>query len=105
MRLGFIALLSRDWPMALGDSLNPDCTARVCRVPLLFMSILAQRSHPVVVASADCMSSISAPVSITGEHFTNQNEHLARLESRRASMSRAGTALIEHPTILSEYEK
>ena len=51
MRLGFIVLLSRDWPMALGDSLNPDCTARTCRVPLLFMSILAKRLHPVVVAA------------------------------------------------------
>ena len=37
--------------MALGDSLNPDCTARTCRVPLLFMSILAKRLHPVGVAA------------------------------------------------------
>ena len=82
MRLGFIALLSRNWPMAIGDSLSPDCTVRACRVPLLFMSILAQRLHPAVVASADCMSSISTFVSITGEHVTNQNalhEHVTSL--------------------------
>ena len=81
MRLGFIALLSRDSHIAIGDSLNPDCTVRACLVPLLFMSILARPLHPVVVASVDCMSSISAFVSITGEHVTNQNGHLARLES------------------------
>ena len=96
MRLGFIALLSRDWPMAIGDSLNPDCTVRACRVPLLFMSILAQRLHPVVVASADCMSSISTFVSITGEHVTNQNGHLARLERAARACHESGAALIEH---------
>ena len=86
--------------MAIGNSLNPDCTVRACRMPRLFISILAQRLHPVVVASADCMSSISAFMSITGGHVTNQNEHLARLESRWTSMSRAwchtGRASREH---------
>ena len=57
-------------------------------MPRLFISILAKRLNIVVVASVDCMSSISAFVSITGEHVTN-----------------LGVALIEHPTILSEYEK
>ena len=43
MQLGFTALLSRDWPMAIGDSLNPNCTVRAFRMPRLFMSTLAQR--------------------------------------------------------------
>ena len=99
MRLGFIALLSR----ALGDSLNPDCTARACRMPRLFMSILVKRLHPAVVASADRMSSTSVATPIIGEHVTNQNEHLtnqnehlanllehlANLESRWTSMLRS----------------
>ena len=32
--------------MAVADSLNPDCTVRACRVPLLFMSILASTVAP-----------------------------------------------------------
>ena len=96
MRLGFIALLSRDWPMAIGDSLSPDCTARACRVPLRFMSILAKLSHPVAIASVDCMSSISAYVSITGEYVTNQNGHLTRLERAARACHESGAALIEH---------
>ena len=40
-------------------------------MPRLFISILAKRLNLVVVASVDCMSSISAFVSITGDHVTN----------------------------------
>ena len=37
--------------MAIGNSLNPDCTVRACRTPRLFMSILAKRLHPAVAAA------------------------------------------------------
>ena len=82
--------------MAIGDSLNPDCTVRACRVPLLFMSILAQRLHPVVIASVDCMSSIPAFMSITGEHVTNQNGHLARLNETGIASDEHVTSLVSH---------
>jgi len=82
MRLGFIALLSRDWPMALGDSLNPDCTARTCRVPLLFMSILAKRLHPVVVAAR-----------IAYRPPLRWRQSLASMSRTRTGISRAWTRL------------
>ena len=105
MRLGFIALLSRDWPMALGDSLNPDCTARTCLVPLLFMSILAKRLHPNVVAAR-----------IACRAYLRWRESLASMSRTRTGISRdwnragracheSGTALIEHLAILNEHEK
>ena len=78
-------------------------------MPVLVRDMLASDSrqrrdarHAIRAATAVGCNRLAR---ITGEHVTNQNGHLARLESRRTSMSRAGTALIEHPTILSEYEK
>ena len=93
MRLGFIALLSRDWPMALGDSLNHDCTVRACRVPRLFKSIFSKRLNPAVIASVDCMSSISDVTPIIGGHATNLLEHFPNL-------NKTGIASDEHVTSL-----
>ena len=108
MRLGFIALLSRDWPMALGDSLNPDCTARTCRVPLLFMSILAKRLHPVVVATRIAyrpplrwrQSLASMSRTRTGSRETERDWNCVG-----RACHESGVTLVEHLTILSEHEK
>ena len=72
-------------------------------MPLLFMSILAQRLHPVIVASVDCMSSISAFVPITGEHATSQSGHLANQLEHLPSLNETGVALDEHVTSLVQH--
>ena len=100
MRLGFIALLSRDWPMALGDSLNPDCTARACRVPLLFMSIFAKRLNPAVVASVDCMSSTSEVTPTIDEHDTNMDGYVTNLLEHLPNLNETGISPDEHVTNL-----
>ena len=100
MRLGFIALLSRDWPMALGDSLNPDCTARTCCVPLLFMSIFAKRLNPAVIASVDCMSSTSEVTPTIDEHDTNMDGHVTNLLEHLPNLNETGISPDEHVTNL-----
>ena len=70
-------------------------------MPLLFMSILARRLHPVVVASVDCMSSISAFVSITGEHVTNLLEHLPCLNETGIALGKQFTSLVPHWSSIS----
>ena len=104
MRLGFIALLSR----ALGDSLNPDCTARACRMPRLFMSILAKHLHPVVIASVDCFEYIRG----NADHWRSCHEPERASREPERDWNRAGRAchesggtLIEHLAILNEHEK
>ena len=100
MRLGFIALLSRDWLIAIGDSLSPDCTARACFVPLLFMSILAQRLHPVVVASVDCLSSTSEVTPTIDEHDTNMDGYVTNLLEHLSNLNETGISPDEHVTNL-----
>ena len=91
--------------MAIGDTLNPDCTVRACRIPQLFMSILAQQLHTVVIAALiACRASL------------RRRESLASMSRTRTGISRdwnrdgrayheSGAALAEHPTILNEHEK
>ena len=100
MRLGFIALLSRDWPMALGDSLNHDCTVRACRVPRLFKLIFAKRLNPAVVASVDCMSSISEVTPTIDEHDTNMDGYVTNLLEHLPNLNETGVAPDEHVTSL-----
>ena len=64
--------------MAIGDSLNPDCTVRASGMPRLFMSILAQRLHPLgVAARIECRASL------------RWRESLAGMSRTRTSISRA----------------
>ena len=86
--------------MAIGDPLNPDCTVRTCRVPLLFMSILAHRLHPVVVASMDCMSSISEATPTIDEHGTNMDGYATNLLEHLPNLNETGIAPDEHVTSL-----
>ena len=86
--------------MALGDSLNPDCTARACRVPLLFMSIFAKRLNPVVVASVDCMSSTSEATPTIDEHDTNMDGYVTNLLEHLPNLNETGIAPDEHVTNL-----
>ena len=86
--------------MAVGDSLNHDCTVRACRVPLLFMSILTQRLHPVVIASVDCMSSISVATPIIVEYVTNQSGYVTNLLEHLPNLNETGISPDENATNL-----
>ena len=86
--------------MALGDSLNPDCTARACRVPLLFMSIFAKRLNPAVVASVDCTSSTSEVTPTMDEHDTNMDGYVTKLLKHLPNLNETGIAPDEHVTNL-----
>ena len=105
MRLGFIALLSRDQPMAIGDTLNPDCTVRACRIPQLFMSILAQQLHPVVIAALiACRASLRRRESLASMSRTRTGISQTWNRDGRACCD-PSAALVEHPAILNEHEK
>ena len=86
--------------MALGDSLNHDCTIRACRVPRLFKSIFAKRLNPAVVASVDCMSSISEVTPTTDEHDTNMDGYATNLLEHLPNLNETGIAPDEHVTSL-----
>ena len=75
--------------MAIGNSLNPDCTVRACRTPRLFMSILAKRLHPAVAAARTaCRASLRC-----------ENHWPACHEPERAPRE-TGISLDEHVTSL-----
>ena len=75
--------------MAIGNSLNPDCTVRACPMPRLFMSILAKRLHPAVAAARTaCRASLRC-----------ENHWPACHEPERAPRE-TGISLDEHVTSL-----
>ena len=75
--------------MAIGNSLNPDCTVRACRTPRLFISILAKRLHPAVAAARTaCRASLRC-----------ENHWPACHEPERAPRE-TGISLDEHVTSL-----
>ena len=64
------------------------------------MSILAQRLHPVVIASVDCMSSISVATPIIVEYVTNQSGYVTNLLEHLPNLNETGISPDENATSL-----
>ena len=69
-------------------------------MPLLFMSILAQRLHPVVVASVDCLSSTSEVTPTIDEHDTNMDGYVTNLLEHLPNLNETGISPDENATSL-----